>query len=379
MVSRLLAGILVPILAVLLPAPASGQTKPQPFCASPSQITVLAAGPADGLLAGTQTGRLYYRAAGNHCFAQLAAPPLRGQAVGVLLVPPGHPSWIIAGPDLLMLAGGAESVSQAHGLYRSEDGGHTWSDSTSGLHPRNMLALQLAASPNGPLVLAYTCPPVAPGSGEPSACNSGLARSTDGGRSWRQTGPRGMAALGVTTVGAGTFLAVLSTSLSNQRTGQVFSSGRDGRAWRHLGNLPEDATNLTALSGPSWDPSLVLAGFGKDTLIPGVLRSITGGAQWASPAWKVPTTEIGLVVSFTADPRTRTLFLADVSSIYRSQDGGATWTPATRGLPIGAAGFVANALLADKNGRTVYAGNLNPSLPGLYVSDTDGTTWKVDS
>ena len=91
-------------------------------CTQPDGVSALAHGPDNTLLAGTIEGRLYRSRDGGHCFADIAAPLLKA-AIGIVLVPPGHPSWIIAGTSVSMtgLFGGYEGP----GLYRSEDGGRT--------------------------------------------------------------------------------------------------------------------------------------------------------------------------------------------------------------------------------------------------------------
>src|SRR5947209_5278891 len=132
MATRALALTLLTV--VLCPLLPSGRHALVTSCSHPGRVTALANGPGNTLLLGTQAGGLYRSSDGGRCFAPLAPPPLRS-AIGALLVPSGHPAWIIAGGNWLL--------SPHPGLYRSQDAGQTWADSTAGLPRGTVLPMQL--------------------------------------------------------------------------------------------------------------------------------------------------------------------------------------------------------------------------------------------
>lgn len=353
-------------------------------CVQPDGVSALATGPGDTLLAGTAAGRVYRSRDGGHCFVALPAPPLP-VGIGVLAVPPGHPSWIIAG-----FATNIGTAGQAYGLYRSEDGGRTWMDGTRGLAVRHAVPAQLVALADGTLVLAYGCPP-------PSyaPCAGGLARSADGGRTWWPVGPRGWAAQGVTAQGAGGLLALIISRAEPRGTGRVVRSSDGGRTWHGVGTTPGypragiafDVVPGT-LVAPSWEPSLVVAGYGAVTLQAKVARSADAGRHWSFVAANLSRSTGGMSVvgAIAALGRSHRLLLSVYRAVYRSDDEGATWVPSSSGL-VGDQGVSISTLFTAPDGKTVYAGNGNvytdptghyqtsKGTHGLYRSDDGAATW----
>gem|GEM_PF-2695660 len=351
-------------------------------CTQPDGVSALANGPDNTLLAGTIEGRLYRSRDGGHCFAAIAAPLLKA-AIGIVLVPPGHPSWIIAGTSVSMtgFSGGYEGP----GLYRSEDGGRTWKIGTAGLTVRSLIPGEIAVSRDGTLLLGYGCP-------RPSyfPCAGGLARSTDGGRTWGSVGPHDAVGQSVVTVGTRGFLAVVLSSAGSQTVAHADRSSDDGRTWHSIGTLPGNAFDVTTLIAPAWQPSLILAGYGAAMLQARIARSLTGGRRWAfvagtlSPRAGPP----GLVAAFAAVGSKHRLLLSVYGAVCRSDDGGAMWSLSSRGLPAHRRLSI-EVLFTAPDGETVYAGNANVASDaaghyhtlkdapgaGLYRSTDGGVTW----
>lgn len=377
--ARVIAAIPIVIACCLTLRPPQAATLAAKACVQPDGVSALAIGPGNTLLAGTAAGRVYRSRDGGRCFAALPAPPLP-VGLGVLAVPPGHPSWIIAG-----FATNIPTAGQAYGLYRSEDGGRTWMDGTRGLAVRHAVPAQLVALADGTLVLAYGCPP-------PSyaPCAGGLARSADGGRTWRPVGPRGWAAQGVTAQGAGGLLALIISRAEPRGTGRVVRSSDGGRTWRGVGTTPGGAFDVLpgTLVALPWEPSLVVAGYGAGTLKAKVARSVDGGRHWSFAATNLSHDLGGMSVvgAIAALGRSHRLLLSVYRAVYRSDDEGATWVPSSSGL-VGDQGVSISTLFTAPDGKTVYAGNGNVSTDptrryqtskgthGLYRSDDGGATW----
>jgi len=122
-------------------------------------------------------------------------------------VPPGHPSWIIAGTSVRMtgFSGGYEGP----GLYRSEDSGRTWQIGTAGLTVRSLIPGQIAVPSAGTLLLGF--------------------------------GPHDSVGQMVVMVGTRDFLAVVLSSAGNQTVAHADRSSDDGRSWHAIGTLPGSA------------------------------------------------------------------------------------------------------------------------------------------
>ncbi len=202
------------------------------------------------------------------------------RAIGRILVDPKN-------PDVALVAalGHIFGGNRERGVFRTEDGGKTWSqvlfvDAGTG-------GADLAADPENPAIvyaamwevrnypwLSYYKPMVGPG--------SGLHKSTDGGRTWKRVAGGGWPA----------------ESLG--RIGLAASAG--GRVW--------------ALVDAADEP-------GKPSPSAGLWRSDDGGTTWA----RVNATP-GLGSSYmnrlTADPRDRDAVYVMGQSIRRSEDGGKT-------------------------------------------------------
>jgi len=328
-------------------------------------VTALAQGAGPSLLVGTLEGQLYRRADARSCWVRIHAYP-RGVEIGTLVASPGFPHTVIAGASF--------KVTTASGgvkLYRSDDDGRTWRDGTTGLPRTPIVPVAVAVSARGTLVLSYICPqdqnvttPRRP---------YGLARSVDGGRSWHSVGPAAgaLTARGVVALNGGRLLA-LQAPTGGTGMGVYYRSRDDGRTWRAVGQEPFALNDIASLAAIPWTATGVLAGYGLSFFRPQVYRSLDGGAHWARVWYPRSGGSIlgGFVASMIALPRTRALLLTDSSSVYRSTDGGSTWTPT--GVGLGGAGRIWT-LYAATDRATAYAG----AQGGLYRSADGGLTWQA--
>lgn len=132
-------------------------------------------------------------------------------------------------------------------------------------------------------------------------------------------------------------------------------------------------------------PNVLWCGMGKVRRgIGGVAKSLDYGRTWSvvgSPQTGLPNAPTpALVLDPSSAPDRRTLYVASIGhGIYKSTDGGATWHPASQGLPTAGPLMPRCIVLDPSNPRRVYVSLVwtrdNP-LGGIYVSEDAGGSWR---
>lgn len=222
-----------------------------------------------------------------------------------------------------------------------------------------------------------------------------LWKSTNGGTTWSAISD----ALTVTGFGALAVAAsnpsVVYAGTGNTTLGNgVYRSDDAGATWRHVGL--DDTKYITALVVDPRNPDIVVAGAGSGgnfgsmvfynnnpSSARGIYRTTDGGRTWTHVLFVDSSTS---VVDFASDPADASVVFASLASgggrgqqgppaIYRSADEGASWTRVRgEGLPAGAASATI-AVAARTNEQRVYALAGGRGGGGLYRSDDGGATW----
>ena len=144
---------------------------------------------------------------------------------------------------------------------------------------------------------------------------------------------------------------------------------------------PAGATGrISAIDAVVADPNVVFVGAASG----GVWKSENGGQSWRAVFDDQPVASIGAIAIGQADPSIVWVGIAEGSftrdpampSVYRSVDGGETWTPA--GL-LGLEG-VQRIVLHPRDLKTAYAAVSGPAWedggdPGVYKTVDGGLTW----
>jgi len=309
--------------------------------------------------------------------------PISGSPTEVFAVAPDD-------PDVLY-------VLDSSGVRRSPDGGASWSSVNTGL-PTSLGSLTglVAIDANTLIVNGYqgdyvyetanagtTWQPVDAASPNPLAgvwydlqpalgnpmtlyarssndIGDRLARSTDGGATWTFFGgtlPDGIVESFVSfPLSPETFYVLTSTN-------EVLRSRDGGLTWQ---NVTADlvSTRAVDLERSTADGALIAlvdraAGF--------VYRSADAGFSWASIDGDLPRGLIGSPRAIAVDPSDAgKLYLAADANVYRTSDGGASWTGAQ--LPA-----EATSLIVDPSTpSTLFAGTWDG---GVYRSIDSGASW----
>jgi photosystem II stability/assembly factor-like uncharacterized protein len=232
------------------------------------------------------------------------------------------------------------------GVFRSDDGGSSWTP--SGVSGDNVFAL--AVDPADPQTLY-------------AGTNRGVSKTNDGGVTWTSasTGLNGA---------KGFALAVDPLTPATVYVGTnsgVLKSTNGGASWTNA-NSGLGAIRISALAIDPITPSNLYAG----STVSGVFRSSDGAASWTAASSGLPTAlPAAKIYCLAVDPRSpSTLYLGTYSGTFKSTDGAVTW---------GAVGGIPNPFLSlavdPVTPSTVYGGTA-----GQIFKSTDGvaTTWKAE-
>ena len=173
----------------------------------------------------------------------------------------------------------------------------------------------------------------------------------------------------------------------------VYKSTDGGNTWKNIGL--RDTQHISRIIVDPQNPNIVLVAALGHAYGPnaerGVFRSTDGGATWQKVLYKEDNTG-AIDVRFDPD-NSQTVFAAMWSvhrppwstyppiggsgTIYKSTDGGLTWSQLTgNGLPTGDWGRVGLAIAHGTNGQRVYA-LIDTKQGGLYRSDDGGEHWSL--
>lgn len=227
----------------------------------------------------------------------------------------------------------------------------------------------------------------------------GVWKTTDAGTTWTnvsdgffEAGSVGAIAVSesapdVVYVGTGT--ACLRTNVS-PGVG-LYRSSDAGRTWVHLGL--RDAGQIGRVRIHPANPDLVYAAVVGNVFVPsptrGVFRSQDGGKTWQKVLFVNDETGASDLALDPADPRVlyaglwtvdRKPWTLDSGSreggVYKSTDGGDTWTRLQDGLPAGIVGRVGIAVSRGRPGRVWALVQAAADEGGLFRSDDSGRTWQ---
>jgi photosystem II stability/assembly factor-like uncharacterized protein len=229
------------------------------------------------------------------------------------------------------------------GVWKSTDGGDTFATAWSDSLPQSMGAL--AVAPDGTLY-AGTGEPDHGGGG--SYYGTGVYRSTDGGASWTSLGLADTGAIGRIRIDPANpkriFVAAQGRLFDTGGDRGVYLSEDAGASWRQVLDGLNDSTGAIDLAVNPANPDIVLAALWDKLRFPdgreyggpgsGVYRSTDGGETWSrlGAPLPAPETEPGRIgVAFAAsDPQRAYAITNDrvgnLTGFFVSGDAGATWT-----------------------------------------------------
>jgi photosystem II stability/assembly factor-like uncharacterized protein len=258
-------------------------------------------------------------------------------SIGALALDPNHPDTYWAGTGESWMR---NSVSVGDGVYKSLDGGETWTN--VGLPNSEHISKIIVDPSNSDTV--YVC---APGRLWSDSADRGLYKTTDGGKSW-------VLILKGPNLSTGCSTLAMDPSNPRKLIAGLWDFRRKGWTFRSGGEGPGQ-------------PS------GSDLLV-----TNDGGATWsdikASATSGLPKGPWGReAVAFApSDPKiVYALVESERSALYRSDDGGATWAERDRSQSmVWRPFYFANLIVDPKNPQRVFKTDLQ-----LIASDDGGKSF----
>ncbi|HEV2969180.1 MAG TPA: autotransporter-associated beta strand repeat-containing protein [Pirellulales bacterium] len=173
--------------------------------------------------------------------------------------------------------------------------------------------------------------------------------------------------------------------------GGILKSTNGGVSWTLLGNSVFDSVAFGSLVVDPHNANnlFVTVWYGPNSNSGGVYKSTDGGLTWSNTTTALHT---GAASDIVMDPTNSSILYAGLTQgagggttngLYKTMDGGATWTRLAGGMLTGAAvGVSIRVTVAPASAQTVYAtvfdpalGNAPDGLPHRFRSTDGGTTW----
>ncbi|HVZ76711.1 MAG TPA: glycosyl hydrolase [Gemmatimonadaceae bacterium] len=225
------------------------------------------------------------------------------------------------------------------GVWKTENAGATWTNISDGKLRMGSIGA-IAVADDDPNVL-YVGMGEAPPRGQSSSWGDGMYKSTDAGKTWRYIGLEKTRAIAKVVVDPRNndvvYVAAEGSRWTPSADRGIYKSTDGGATWKLLLH-PSDSVAAIDLSMDPSNPRILYAAMWDFQRLPWQIRS--GGPG---------------------------------SAIYKTTDGGETWTRLSNGLPKGVVGKIGVAV-SPANPQRVYA-IVEADSGGLYRSDDAGATW----
>ena len=234
------------------------------------------------------------------------------------------------------------------------------------------------------------------------AVGGGLWKTVDGGDTWTPVtdGQIRSASVGAIAVSESTpdtlYIGMGESCIrGNIMPGDgMYKSTDAGKTWTHIafgGNTVDAISKIRVHpTNPDIVHAAVFGKYGRPSAERGVFKSTDGGKTWRKTLFRDDRTGAADLVMDPTNPSVLYAALWEAyrveyqmssggagSGLFKSVDGGETWTEITRnaGLPAGVVGRIGVAVAkADSNRVYALVENANG---GLFVSDDAGATWKL--
>ncbi len=265
------------------------------------------------------------------------------QSIGAIAIDPNNPKnvWVGTGESWTR-----NSVSIGNGIYKSTDGGETWTH--MGL-PNSERISQIVVSPKSSDTV-FVCVPGPLWSDSP---DRGLYKTSDGGKTWKQV-------LKGSNLSTGCSSVALDPSDSNIVFAGLWDFRRKGWEYRSGGSGPDQPSGS------------------------GLLHSADGGSTWTeiTPESnkgfpKKPYGRLALAIAPSNAKRVYVFVESPDSALFVSDDGGLTWDKRDKSnWMVWRPFYFANLIVDPKNPDRVFkTDGAHPGNPQNVFAGDDGGMW----
>lgn len=243
-------------------------------------------------------------------------------------------------------------LSTREALYKSRDGGHTWTPMGEGLE--------------GAQVISLAIDPVHSSTIYAGTFATAVYKSSDGGQTWR---PANIGLKGhISVVNAIIFHPWDNSTIYIGTTIGPYRSTDAGGSWVEIVHGMESVYTVSIAINPK-NPSVIYAGTSG-----GMYQSMEEGHRWEIINKGLIEHDVGSAMALgvnaiVIDPMdTQSLFIGTTQGLYVTTDGGKQWIPRNEGLETK---FVNRLLLDPSNRNVLYAG----TAKGVYKSTDYAGRW----
>lgn len=274
------------------------------------------------------------------------------------------------------------------GVWKTDDGGVVWRPIFDSAHVASIGAVVVA--PSNPDIVYVGTGDVSNVGGAVNQGN-GIYKSTDAGRTWQHVGLEDSRHIGAMWVDPRNpdivVVAALGHTFAPNTERGVFKTTDGGKTWRKV-LYKDDVTGAIDVVFAPDNPKIGFAALWGHYIKPGNARSLIdnissaaiykttdGGDTWTEltgsglPSGRLG--RIGLAVA-PGGQRVFAIIAADRANngLYRSNDGGASWSRSTADPRIQGSGYFSRVFLDPKNPDIIYVAQTS-----LYRSDDGGKTF----
>jgi|GEM_PF-4940024 len=251
-------------------------------------------------------------------------------------------------------AGGSTFSGTGGGLFKSSNGGSTWSS--------NMLT--------GTYVKALAIDPTSSQTIYAGTETYGVMKSINGGSSWTTlnsgspTTNTFVESIAIDPINTKTIYCACS-GISGEPNAGLFKSGDGGSSWAAIGFTGKSLDVISLAIDPRNSQTVYIGRNGSG----GVYKSINGGGSWSSANNGIPLVTICYAIAI--DPNnSQNIYAATDHGIYISTSAGSSWNIVSNGIPTNT--HFVSILVDPTNSKNIYAGSVSS---GVFRSTNGGNSW----
>ncbi len=275
------------------------------------------------------------------------------------------------------------------GVWKTTDAGHSWHNVSDGFFATGSIGA-IAVAPSNPDVVYV-------GTGSAAIRSNviqgkGVYKSADAGKTWTFVGLKDAGQIGSVRVDPNdpntVFVAALGQAFGPGPDRGVFRTTDGGKTWKKV-LFVNDRTGAVSLAMNPSNPKEIYAGAWRGERRPwtiisggpasecGLYKTTDGGDTWTHLTNGLPKDLIGKVgVDLAPSDPTRVYAILEApgaeAGVYRSDDAGATWRQVSSQASLIARPFYYTYITVDpKNADVVYVNNLS-----FWKSTDGGKTWR---